>query len=83
MRATAPPSLLTPKSTAPSSAATTRSTWRAGVTYAGNPRFWMVSGQRLYLFGREENRIAFAADPARFLKEAMSRWPGLQQTLAQ
>jgi hypothetical protein len=54
-----------------------------GVTYAGNPRFWMVSGQRLYLFGREENRIAFAADPARFLKEAMSRWPGLQQTLAQ
>jgi hypothetical protein len=54
-----------------------------GVTYAGNPRFWMVSGQRLYLFGREENRTAFAADPARFLKEAMSRWPGLQQTLAQ
>ena len=54
-----------------------------GVTYAGNPRFWMVSGQRLYLFGREENRIAFAADPARFLKEAVSRWPALQQTLAQ
>ena len=54
-----------------------------GVTYAGNPRFWMVSGQRLYLFGREENRTVFAADPARFLKEAMSRWPGLQQTLAQ
>ena len=28
------------------------------------------SGQRLYLFGREENRTAFAADPARFVKEA-------------
>ena len=54
-----------------------------GVTYAGNPRFWMVSGQRLYLFGREENRIAFAADPARFLKEAATRWPALQQALAQ
>ena len=25
-----------------------------GVTYAGNPRFWLVVGQRLYLFGREE-----------------------------
>ena len=41
-----------------------------GVTYAGNPRFWLIAGQRLYLFGREENRDAFAADPARFLKDA-------------
>ena len=35
-----------------------------GVTVAGNPRFWLVSGERLYLFGREETRDAFAADPA-------------------
>ena len=41
-----------------------------GVTFAGNPRFWLISGQRLYLFGREENRDAFAADPERFLREA-------------
>jgi hypothetical protein len=54
-----------------------------GVTYAGNPRFWVVTGQRLYLFGREENRDAFAADPARFLKDANARWPALEQTLAQ
>ena len=54
-----------------------------GVTYAGNPRFWMVVGQRLYLFGREDNRTAFAANPARFLKEATSQWPGLLKTLAQ
>ena len=54
-----------------------------GVTYAGNPRFWVVSGQRLYLFGREENRDAFAADPARFLKDAGARWPALEQNLAQ
>ena len=27
-----------------------------GVTVAGNPRFWLVSGQRLYLFSREETR---------------------------
>ena len=52
-----------------------------GVTYAGNPRFWVVTGQRLYLFGREENRDAFAADPARFLKDASARWPALEQNL--
>jgi hypothetical protein len=54
-----------------------------GVTYAGNPRFWLVAGQRLYLFGREENRAAFAANPARAAREASTRWPELEQTLAQ
>jgi hypothetical protein len=54
-----------------------------GVTYAGNPRFWLISGQRLYLFGREESRDAFAADPQRFLRDASSRWPALEQQLAQ
>ena len=53
-----------------------------GVTYAGNPRFWVVAKRRLYLFGREENRDAFAADPVRFLKEASARWPALEQNLA-
>jgi YHS domain-containing protein len=53
------------------------------VTYPGNPRFWVVAGQRLYLFGREENRDAFAAEPERFLKEATTRWPVLEQGLAQ
>jgi len=53
-----------------------------GVTYAGNPRFWAIAGQRLYLFGREENRDAFAANPARFLKDAIARWPALEQGLA-
>ncbi|QWG14223.1 hypothetical protein KMZ29_05930 [Bradyrhizobium sediminis] len=54
-----------------------------GVTYAGNPRFWAIAGQRLYLFGREENRDAFAADPAPILREAKARWPALEQNLAQ
>src|ERR1700716_1367644 len=54
-----------------------------GVTFAGNPRFWLISGERLYLFGREQNRDAFAADPARFLSEANLRWPALEQGLAQ
>jgi YHS domain-containing protein len=54
-----------------------------GVTYAGNPRFWVVTDQRLYLFGREENRDAFAANPSRFLKDASARWPAIEQNLAQ
>ena len=43
-RATAPPLSPIPKSTARSSAATTRSTWRAASPVAGNPRFWLISG---------------------------------------
>jgi hypothetical protein len=53
-----------------------------GVAVAGNPRFWLVTGQRLFLFGGAKSRDAFAADPARFAKEARQRWPGLQETLA-
>jgi hypothetical protein len=54
-----------------------------GVTFAGNPRFWLIAGERLYLFGREQSRAAFAADPQQFLREARSRWPALEQGLAQ
>jgi hypothetical protein len=54
-----------------------------GVTVAANPRFFLISGQRLYLFSREENRDVFAADPERFLREADARWPVLEQDLAQ
>jgi hypothetical protein len=54
-----------------------------GVTVPGNPNFWLISGERLYLFNREQSRDAFAADPERFLEEAVSRWPELEQDLAQ
>jgi hypothetical protein len=53
-----------------------------GVTLAGNPQVWLIMGQRLFLFGRTESRDAFAAEPARFVREAKQRWPGLKQTLA-
>jgi hypothetical protein len=53
-----------------------------GVPFAGNPRFWLILGQRLFLFGRAESRDAFAADPSRFAREARQRWPGLKETLA-
>ena len=54
-----------------------------GVTIAGNPRFFVISADRLYLFSLEINRDAFAADPERFLEEARDRWSALQQQLAQ
>ena len=53
-----------------------------GVAFAGDPRFWLIAGQRLFLFGRLETRDAFAADPARFAREARQHWPALQETLA-
>lgn len=53
-----------------------------GVTVAGRPQFWMIAGQRLYLFARAESREAFAADPAAVLQEARERWPELRDALA-
>ena len=54
-----------------------------GVTVAGNPRFFAIVAQRLYLFSREANRDAFAANPDRFLYEVGKRWPALQEQLGQ
>src|SRR5882757_899607 len=45
-----------------------------GVTLAGNPRFFTVAGQRLYLFGIEAHRDAFTANPEHYLPEARERW---------
>jgi hypothetical protein len=54
-----------------------------GVILAGNPLLWVISGQRLYLFAREDNRDAFAADPEPFLSQADKRWPPLERGLSQ
>lgn len=54
-----------------------------GVPFAGNPQLWVISEQRLYLFGRPESRNAFIAAPNKFLLEANRRWPAVQETLAQ
>ncbi|MDE2380126.1 YHS domain-containing (seleno)protein [Bradyrhizobium sp.] len=54
-----------------------------GIAVAGNPRFFAISAQRLYLFSLEANRDAFAANPGRFLDEARKRWPALQDGLSQ
>ncbi|HEX2364813.1 MAG TPA: YHS domain-containing (seleno)protein [Bradyrhizobium sp.] len=54
-----------------------------GVALAGNPRFFAVVRQRLYLFGIEAHRDAFATDPGHYLPEARERWPALEDTLSQ
>ncbi|MET0967918.1 MAG: YHS domain-containing (seleno)protein [Tardiphaga sp.] len=54
-----------------------------GVAYAGNPRYWLVTGQGLYLFGRPDSRDAFAASPAGYIAEANKRWREMQDKLAQ
>jgi hypothetical protein len=54
-----------------------------GVTFAGNPHFFVVTDQRLYLFGLESDRDAFAANPGQYLPQAQARWPKLEETLAQ
>lgn len=54
-----------------------------GVAVAANPRFFVIAAQRLYLFSREVNRDAFAANPERFLYEVGKRWPALQDSLSQ
>jgi hypothetical protein len=54
-----------------------------GVIVAGNPRFFLVTEDRLYLFALEANRDAFASEPEHFLAQARERWPALEATLAQ
>jgi hypothetical protein len=54
-----------------------------GVAVAGDPYFWQISGQRLYLFNREESRDAFARNPANIVQRANLRWPQVRHGLAQ
>lgn len=53
-----------------------------GKAVAGRAQLWLIAGERLYLFSREESRTAFAADPAGILKQAIGKWPSLADTLS-
>lgn len=53
-----------------------------GVPVQGNPLVWLVDGQQLFLFDREQSRAAFVADPERLLKKARQQWPAVRATLA-
>ena len=53
-----------------------------GKAIAGRAQLWLISGERLYLFSREENRTAFTADPEGIARRADGQWPALVETLS-
>jgi len=48
---------------------------------AGNPRYWAIVGERLYLFYSEDERAAFLAAPGRILEIAGRNWPDVRRTI--
>ena len=52
-----------------------------GASVPGHPLFWLVTGQRLYLFYSGEARAEFAAQSQSILSLAERRWPEVQRTL--
>jgi hypothetical protein len=52
-----------------------------GVAVAGNPRLWIISGERLYLFYSAEARDEFAGDSDRIAATADREWPAVSRLL--
>jgi hypothetical protein len=53
-----------------------------GVAVPGDPRLWLMRGERLYLFYTPEARDAFAGDAERLATIADSKWIEVQRTLS-
>lgn len=53
-----------------------------GLAVAGDPRVWMIAGQRLYLFQTLENKAVFSVDSERFVAAADEVWPTILRTLS-
>jgi len=53
-----------------------------GAAVAGNPREWLIVGDRLYLFYSADSRAAFVADSGRAIAAAEKEWPAVQLTLS-
>jgi hypothetical protein len=53
-----------------------------GVAVPGDPRLWLMRGERLYLFNTPEARDAFAGDVERLAAIADSKWIEVQRTLS-
>ena len=53
-----------------------------GVPVPGNPRFWLIWNERLYLFYSSETKDAFARDSEGILTTAIQGWKVLQPKLA-
>ena len=53
-----------------------------GVATAGDPRIWIIVGDRLYLFQSAESKAIFAVNSERAVVAADEAWPAVQRTLA-
>jgi hypothetical protein len=53
-----------------------------GVAVPGNPNFWQISGQRLFLFYDQARLKKFTADPDQVVVEAERNWPAVMSTLS-
>lgn len=49
---------------------------------SGDPRVWLIAGERLYLFSSAESRAAFGSDAAKTVAAADRAWPKVQRTLS-
>jgi hypothetical protein len=49
---------------------------------AGDPRVWVITGERLYLFSSAESRAAFISGTAAAIATADRAWPKVQLTLS-
>jgi hypothetical protein len=47
----------------------------------GHPYYWVIVGQRLYLFYSAQSRLDFLAAPGRFIATADRKWPAVAQTI--
>lgn len=54
-----------------------------GIAVPGDPRIWLMTGERLYLFYTPAARDTFANDADRLIALADRKWPELLLTLAQ
>jgi hypothetical protein len=52
-----------------------------GVALAGNPAYWTIVGERLYLFYSPEARASFKADTASAVAAAEAKWPQIMERL--
>lgn len=52
------------------------------VALPGDPRLWLVVGERLYLFHSPQARAAFAADSARAVANADRHWLSVRRQLS-
>lgn len=53
-----------------------------GVALPGDPRLWLISGERLYLFYTPEARSKFAGESGYVITEADKMWPSVELTLS-